>query len=170
MRTHDGLIDFINGFIEVYGDPLGIKASWEGIVEIKDLEATKRAQTISDNAQWFEDNSPVDPRFRKPIVKGVVASVVCAAMLGGDEYPSTAIGINLPNADWIRAEYGSKSVTISNLTEAYNAVGRNNGFLKEFVINETVLDEINNGEIYAMTCIQICMNVLDMVVADYYKA
>ena len=143
VRTHDGLIDFINGFIEVYGDPLGIKASWEGIVEIKDLEATKRAQTISDNAQWFEDNSPVDPRFRKPIVKGVVASVVCAAMLGGDEYPSTAIGINLPNADWIRAEYGSKSVTISNLTEAYNAVGRNNGFLKEFVINETVLDEIN---------------------------
>lgn len=139
VRTHDGVIDFVNGFIEVYGDPLGFKGAWEGIVEIKDLEATKRTKTISDNAQWFEDNSPVDQRFRKPVVKGVTANVVCAAMLGGDEYPSTAIGINLPNADWIRAEYGSKSVTISNLTEAYNAAAKGNGFLKEFVIdNETI--------------------------------
>lgn len=143
VGTHDGIIDFINGFIEVYGDPLGLKASWEGIVEIKDLEATRRTQTISNNAQWFEDHSPIDPRFRKPVVKGVVANVVCAAMLGGDEYPSTAIGINLPNADWIRAEYGSKSVTISNLTEAYNAVGKGNGFLEEFVVDKSTLELIN---------------------------
>ena len=117
LKEQDGRIDFINGFIEVYNDPLGLKASWEGIVEYKDLVATRRTRTISDNAQWFEDNSPVDSRFKKKIVKGVTANVVCAAMLGGDEYPSTAIGINLPNADWIRAEHGSKSVTIGNLTE-----------------------------------------------------
>lgn len=142
VRCHDGLIDFVNGFIEVYGDPLGFKGSWEGIVEIKDQEATKRTKTISDNAQWFEDNSPVDARFRKPVVKGVTANAVCAAMLGGDEYPSTAIGINLPNADWIRAEYGSKSVTISNLTEAYNAAAKGNGFLEEFVIDKETIDNI----------------------------
>ena len=100
----------------MYGDPLGMKASWEGIVTYKDMVATQRTQTISKNAQWFEDHSPVDPRFRKPQVVGVTANVVCSAMLGGDEYPSTAIGINLPNADWIRARYGSKSITIGNLT------------------------------------------------------
>lgn len=136
LKEQDGRIDFINGFIEVYNDPLGLKASWEGIVEYKDLIATCRTRTISDNAQWFEDNSPVDSRFKKKIVKGVTANVVCAAMLGGDEYPSTAIGINLPNADWIRAEHGSKSVTIGNLTDAYNKAARGNGFDKEFVIDE----------------------------------
>lgn len=137
LKEQDGRIDFINGFIEVYNDPLGLKASWEGIVEYKDLVATRRTRTISDNAQWFEDNSPVDSRFKKKTVKGVTANVVCAAMLGGDEYPSTAIGINLPNADWIRAEHGSKSVTIGNLTDAYNKAARGNGFDKEFVIDET---------------------------------
>ena len=139
VSEHESRVDFINGFIEVYGDPLGLKGSWEGIVEYKDLEATRRTQLISDNAQWFEDHSPVDPRFRKPEVKGVTANVICAAMLGGDEYPSTAIGINLPNADWIRAKHGSKSVTIGNLTEAYNTAARGNGFREEFVIDaETI--------------------------------
>ena len=139
VSEHESRVDFINGFIEVYGDPLGLKGSWEGIVEYKDLEATRCTQLISDNAQWFEDHSPVDPRFRKPEVKGVTANVICAAMLGGDEYPSTAIGINLPNADWIRAEHGSKSVTIGNLTEAYNKAARGNGFREEFVIDaETI--------------------------------
>ncbi len=144
LREVDGRIDFINGFIEVYGDPLALKASWEGIVEYKDLEATHRTQTISQHAQWFEDHSPVDPRFRKQVVKGVTANVICAAMLGGDEYPSTAIGINLPNADWIRARYGSKSVTIGNLTEAYNKAAHGNGFREEFVIDDDtrkIIDE-----------------------------
>ena len=131
VQQHEGMIDFINGFIEVYGDPLGLKGTWEGIVEYKDLEATKRTQTISQNAQWFEDHSPVDPRFRKPEVKGVTANVICAAMLGGEEYPASAIGINLPNANWIRQEYGSKSVTIGNLTEAYNKAAQGNGFRDE---------------------------------------
>ena len=138
----EGRVDFINGFIEVYGDPLGLKASWEGIVEYTNLEATKRTRTISDNAQWFEDNSPVDSRFRKPVVKGVTANVICAAMLGGDEYPSTAIGINLPNADWIRAQHGSKSVTIGNLTDAYNKAAKGNGFLEEFAIDQDTVDMI----------------------------
>ena len=142
LKETDGLIDFINGFIEVYGDPLGLKASWEGFVSYKDTEATRRAQTISDNAQWFEDHSPVDPRFKKKEVKGVIANVVCAAMLGGDEYPSSAIGINLPNADWIRARYGSKSVTIGNLTEAYDKAAVGNGFKEEFVIDEPTLELI----------------------------
>ena len=136
VGEHEGRIDFVNGFIEVYGDPLGLKGSWEGIVEYKDLEATKRTQTISRNAQWFEDHSPVDPRFRKPHVKGVTANAICAAMLGGDEYPSTAIGINLPNADWIRSRHGSKSITISNITEAYNKASHGNGFKEEFVIDD----------------------------------
>ena len=136
LNEHEGRIDFINGFIEVYGDPLGMKASWEGIVTYKDMVATQRTQTISKNAQWFEDHSPVDPRFRKPQVVGVTANVVCSAMLGGDEYPSTAIGINLPNADWIRARYGSKSITIGNLTHAYNQAAKGNGFLQEFVVDE----------------------------------
>ena len=136
LKEQEGMVDFINGFIEVYGDPLGLKGSWEGLVEYKDMEATRRAETISAHAQWFEDHSPVDPRFRKPQVKGVTAHVICAAMLGGDEYPASAIGINLPNADWIRARYGSKSVTIGNLTEAYNQAARGNGFDDEFVIDE----------------------------------
>ncbi|MDD7211428.1 MAG: dihydrofolate reductase [Prevotella stercorea] len=136
LKEHEGRIDFINGFIEVYGDPLGMKASWEGIVTYKDMVATQRTQTISKNAQWFEDHSPVDSRFRKPQVVGVTANVVCSAMLGGDEYPSTAIGINLPNADWIRARYGSKSITIGNLTHAYNQAAKGNGFLQEFVADE----------------------------------
>ena len=139
LKELEGNIDFINGFIEVYGDPLGIKASWEGIVEYKDIEACHRTQTICQNAQWFEDYSPVDPRFRKKVVKGVTANVICAAMLGGDEYPSTAIGINLPNADWIRAQYGSKSITISNITHAYNEAGKGNGFLDEFAIDKDVV-------------------------------
>lgn len=147
LKEQDGRIDFINGFIEVYNDPLGLKASWEGIVEYKDIVATRRTRTISDNAQWFEDNSPVDPRFKKKTVKGVTANVVCAAMLGGDEYPSTAIGINLPNADWIRAEYGSKSVTIGNLTDAYKKAARVNGFDKDLVIDEptrSIIDKYGN--------------------------
>ena len=143
VDQHEGMVDFINGFIEVYGDPLGLKATWEGIVEYKDLEATKRTQTISQNAQWFEDHSPVDPRFRKPEVKGVTANVICAAMLGGEEYPASAIGINLPNSNWIRQEYGSKSVTIGNLTEAYNKAAQGNGFRDEFVIDQPTVDLIN---------------------------
>ncbi len=142
LKEHDSAIDFINGFIEVYGDPLGLKGSWEGLVEYIDETATERTRTISGNAQWFEDHSPVDPRFRKPVVKGVSANVICAAMLGGDEYPSTAIGINLPNADWIRAEYGSKSITISNITDAYNKAAHGNGFREEFVIDQKTLDLI----------------------------
>ena len=139
VSEHEGRIDFVNGFIEVYGDPLGLKGSWEGIVEYKDLEATKRTQIISQNAQWFEDHSPVDPRFRKLRVKGVTANAICAAMLGGEEYPSTAIGINLPNADWIRSEHGSKSITISNITDAYNKAAHGNGFKEEFVIDHETL-------------------------------
>ena len=139
VAEHEGRVDFVNGFIEVYGDPLGLKGSWEGIVEYKDLEATKRTQTISRNAQWFEDHSPVDPRFRKAEVKGVTANAICAAMLGGEEYPSTAIGINLPNADWIRAQYGSKSITISNITEAYNKAAHGYGFKEEFVVDDATL-------------------------------
>lgn len=143
VKQQEGMIDFINGFIEVYGDPLGLKGTWEGFVEYKDIEATKRTKTISENAQWFEDHSPVDPRFRKPEVKGVTANVVCAAMLGGDEYPASAIGINLPNANWIRQEHGSKSVTIGNLTEAYNKAATGNGFREEFVIDKSTIDLIN---------------------------
>ncbi len=139
LKELDGNIDFVNGFIEVYGDPLAYKGSWEGIVEYKDIEATRRTQTVSRNAQWFEDHSPVDPRFRKPVVKGVVANAICAAMLGGDEYPATAIGINLPNADWIRSRYGSKSITITNIIGAYNKAAQGNGFLEEYAIDaETI--------------------------------
>ncbi len=129
----DSRIDFVNGFIETYGDPLGIKASWESVVNFKNLEATKRTQKICDNAQWFEDHSPVDPRFRKPKVKGVSAKVITAAMLGGDCHPATPIGINLPNANWIRQAHGSKSVTLENITEAYDKAAEGNGFNEEFV-------------------------------------
>jgi len=143
VRSLDTRVDFINGFIEVYGDPLGMKGSWEGLVEYIDEEATQRTRTISSHAQWFEDHSPVDPRFRKPLVKGVSANVICAAMLGGDEYPSTAIGINLPNADWIRATHGSKSITISNITDAYNKASHGNGFKEEFVVDQAMLTLID---------------------------
>lgn len=135
VNEGESAVDFINGFIEVYDDPLGLKGTWEGLVEYRDIEGTKRTKLISDNAQWFEDNSPVDPRFKKKKVTGVSANVICAAMLGGGEYPSTAIGINLPNADWIRAEHGSKSITISNIISAYNEAARGNGFDDEFVID-----------------------------------
>ena len=149
LQCLEGRIDFINGFIEVYGDPLGLKGSWEALVEYIDEEATHRTQTIARNAQWFEDHSPVDPRFRKSVVKGVSANVICAAMLGGEEYPSTAIGINLPNADWIRAQYGSKSITISNITDAYNKAAHGSGFKEEFVIDDATLALI---EKYGDTC------------------
>ena len=149
LQCLEGRIDFINGFIEVYGDPLGLKGSWEALVEYIDEEATHRTQTIARNAQWFEDHSPVDPRFRKSVVKGVSANVICAAMLGGEEYPSTAIGINLPNADWIRAQYGSKSITISNITDAYNKAAHGSGFKEEFVIDAGTLALI---EKYGDTC------------------
>lgn len=139
VEENEGMIDFVNGFIEVYGDPLGLKGTWEGIVEYKDLEATKRTQTISDNAQWFEDHSPVNPKYRKPVVKGVTANVIQAAMLGGDEYPASAIGINLPNANWIRQAHGSKSVTIGNLIESYNQAAKGNGFREEFVIDRETI-------------------------------
>ena len=141
LKEQNGEIDFINGFIEVYGDPLGLKGTWEGLVEYEDKEATKRTRLISEHAQWFEDHSPVDRRFKKDKVRGVTARVICAAMLGGDEYPSSAIGINLPNAEWIRAQYGSKSITIGNLTEAYNKAALGNGFREEFVIpNAEILE------------------------------
>lgn len=139
-------VDFVNGFIESYGDPLGMKASWESIVDFKDTEATRRTETISGEAQWFEDHSPVDPRFKKKAVKGVSAKVITAAILAGDLYPSTAIGINLPNSNWIRSVHGSKSVTIGNLTEAYNRAARGNGFREEFVYSE---EELNLLDTYA---------------------
>lgn len=143
LKEKEARVDFVNGFIEVYGDPLGIKGSWEGIVEYKDLKATERTQKICANAQWFEDNSPVDPRFKKKEVRGVTANVICAAMLGGDEYPASAIGINLPNADWIRARYGSKSVTIGNLTESYNKAAKGNGFHEEFILDKDIISFID---------------------------
>ncbi len=136
----DSRIDFVNGFIEVYNDPLGMKASWESVVNFKDLEATKRTTAISDNAQWFEDNSPVDPRFKKKEVKGVTAKVITVAMLGGDTYPDTPVGINLPNPNWIRKNHGSKSVTLGNITYGYNQSSLNSGFGKEFSYSEEVLE------------------------------
>jgi dipeptidyl-peptidase-3 len=126
-------VDFVNGFIETYADPLGMKGSWESIVNFKNIEATKRTETISANAQWFEDNSPIDPRFKKSEVKGVSAKVITAAILGGDCYPATPIGINLPNSNWIRAQHGSKSVTIENITYAYDKAAEGNGFNEEFM-------------------------------------
>ena len=133
VKDVNSLVDFVNGFTETYGDPLGLKASWESIVNFKDLEATRRTEVISNNAQWFEDHSPVDSRFKKEEVKGVSAKVITAAILGGDLYPSTAIGINLPNSNWIRSVHGSKSVTIGNITDAYNKAAHGNGFNEEFV-------------------------------------
>ena len=128
-------VDFVNGFIESYNDPLGMTGSWESYVNFRNNESTKRTNTISSNAQWFEDHAPINPDYRKPVVKGVSAKAINAAMLGGDAFPATAIGINLPNADWIRAQHGSKSVTLENITEAYALASRGNGFNEEFVID-----------------------------------
>lgn len=136
LKETEGLVDFTNYFTESYGDPLGMKASWESIVNFKDLAATERTKKLSENAQWFEDHSPVAPQFKKENVKGISAKVITAAILAGDLYPSTAIGINLPNSDWVRREYGSKSVTIGNLTDAYNKAAHGSGMDKEFVIDE----------------------------------
>ena len=144
VKDLDSRIDFVNGFIESYGDPLGMKASWESIVNFKDVEATKRTETISSNAQWFEDHSPVDKRFKKESVKGVSAKVITAAILAGDLYPASAIGINLPNSNWIRAHHGSKSVTIGNLTDAYNKAAHGNGFMDEFAYSDIEKTLINN--------------------------
>lgn len=145
LWVHDlnSRVDFVNGFTETYGDPLGLKASWESLVNFKDLEATKRTEIISSNAQWFEDNSPVAPEFKKEKVKGVSAKVITAAMLGGDLYPATAIGINLPNANWIRNHHGSKSVTIGNITDAYNKAAHGNGFSEEFAYSQEEVDLMN---------------------------
>ncbi len=139
----EGEVDFVNGFTEVYGDPLGLKASWEGYVNIIDKEATHRTQVLSREAQWFEDHSPVDDRFKKRECRGVTARVVQAAILGGDLYPASAIGINLPNSNWIRTVYGSKSVTIGNLTEAYEQAAKGNGFREEFIPDATVREQVN---------------------------
>ena len=136
VKDLDSRVDYVNGFTESYGDPLGMKASWESIVNFKDLEATKRTQNISDNAQWFEDHSPVDKRFKKEEVKGVSAKVITGAIIAGDLYPATAIGINLPNSNWIRSAHGSKSVTIGNFTDAYNKAAHGNGFSEEFVYSD----------------------------------
>ncbi len=143
VKDLNSRVDFVNGFTENYGDPLGMKASWESLVNFKDVEATKRTETISANAQWFEDNSPVDKKFKKEEVKGVSAKVITAAILAGDLYPATAIGINLPNANWIRAQHGSKSVTIGNLTDAYNKAAHGNGFFEEFAYSKAEI-EIND--------------------------
>ena len=143
VRQLDGNIDFINGFTEVYGDPLGLKASWEGYVNILNHKASERTRKLCENAQWFEDHSPVNPCFRKSECRGVSAKVVEAAILGGDLYPASAIGINLPNSNWVRQEVGSKSVTLGNLTHAYNESARGNGFLEEFVIDEETLSLLN---------------------------
>ena len=143
VKDLNSQVDFVNGFTETYTDPLGIKGSWESLVNFKDMQATKRTETISSNAQWFEDNSPVDARFKKENVKGVTAKVITAAILAGDLYPATAIGINLPNSNWVRAQHGSKSVTIGNVTDAYNKAAHGNGFNEEFVIGAAELDLIN---------------------------
>jgi len=160
VKCNDGNIDFTNGFTEVYGDPLGLKASWEGYVNFKDYIATERAEKLSQNAQWFEDHSPVDPRFKKEECRGVSAKVIIAAMLGGDLYPSSAIGINLPNSNWVRQEHGSKSVTIGNLTHAYNEAAKGNGFREEFVIDEKtrkLLDEYEDTCDHLHTDLHECL-------------
>ncbi|MFI3298389.1 MAG: dihydrofolate reductase [Rikenellaceae bacterium] len=140
-KENDGLIDFVNGFTETYTDPFGRKATWESLVNFKDIEATKRTTIISGNAQWFEDNSPIDDEFQKTEVKGVSAKVITAAMLGGDCYPATPIGINLPNSDWIRRDHGSKSVTIANITEAYENASNGSGFTEEFIIDKNEVEK-----------------------------
>lgn len=149
VEETEGEVDFTNGFTEVYGDPLGLKASWEGYVNYTDHQATRRAQALSRNAQWFEDHSPVDARFKKPLCRGVSAKVINAAILGGDLYPSSAIGINLPNSNWVRAEHGSKSVTIANLTHAYDEAARGNGFRNEFADSTQTVSLMNR---YGSVC------------------
>lgn len=149
VEETEGEVDFTNGFTEVYGDPLGLKASWEGYVNYTDHQATRRAQALSRNAQWFEDHSPVDARFKKPLCRGVSAKVINAAILGGDLYPSSAIGINLPNSNWVRAEHGSKSVTIANLTHAYDEAARGNGFRNEFADSTQTVSLMDR---YGSTC------------------
>lgn len=149
VEETEGEVDFTNGFTEVYGDPLGLKASWEGYVNYTDHQATRRAQALSQNAQWFEDHSPVDARFKKPLCRGVSAKVINAAILGGDLYPSSAIGINLPNSNWVRAEHGSKSVTIANLTHAYDEAARGNGFRNEFADSTQTVSLMNR---YGSVC------------------
>lgn len=149
LKDTESLVDFVNGFTESYGDPLGMKASWEGFVNFKDLAATERTKKLSENAQWFEDNSPVDNRFKKEECKGISAKVITAAMLGGDLYPATAIGINLPNSDWVRRDHGSKSVTIGNLTAAYGKASQGSGMDKEFVIDEETRELIKK---YGQAC------------------
>lgn len=143
VRDLDSRVDFVNGFTETYTDPLGITGTWESLVNFKDMEATKRTAIISENAQWFEDNSPTDPRFKKEEVKGVSAKVITAVILAGDCYPATPIGINLPNANWIRKEYGSKSVTIDNLMHAYNEAAKGNGFNEEFMVSNEIREAYN---------------------------
>lgn len=145
----DSQVDFINGFTETYGDPLGMKGAWEAMVNFKNIEATKRTEIISANAQWFEDNSPVDAEFKKETVKGVSAKVITAAILGGDCYPTSPLGINLPNSNWIRMEYGSKSVTIDNVSEAYDQAAQGNGFGEEFVWSDTERELLKNYGLYA---------------------
>ena len=149
LKDTESLVDFVNGFTESYGDPLGMKASWESIVNFKDLAATERTKKMADNAQWFEDHSPVDQRFKKKECKGISAKVITAAILGGDLYPSTAIGINLPNSDWVRKDYGSKSVTIGNLTAAYAEASKGSGMDKEFIIDNATRKLI---ETYGHVC------------------
>ena len=141
VKDLNSRVDFINGFIESYNDPLGLRGSWESLVNFKDSANTARTEVISANAQWFEDRSPIDPRFRKPIVKGVTAKVITAAMLAGDSYPATPIGINLPNSNWIRAQHGSKSVSIDNITAAYDAAASGNGFSEEFMWSEAEIEQ-----------------------------
>ena len=143
VKDLNSRVDFTNGFTETYDDPLGMKGTWEAIVNFKDMEATRRTETISRNAQWFEDNSPVDKQFKKENVKGISAKVITASILSGALYPSTAIGINLPNSNWVRAQHGSKSVTIGNITDAYNKAAHGNGFNEEFVYSQEELDRIN---------------------------
>ena len=146
VKDLDSRVDFVNGFTETYADPLGITGTWESLVNFKDMKATKRTQIISDNAQWFEDNSTTDLKYKKEEVKGVSAKVITAAILAGDCYPATPIGINLPNANWIRKEYGSKSVTIDNITHAYNEAAKGNGFNEEFMISPEVIEMYNHSE------------------------
>lgn len=141
VKDLNSKVDFINGFIESYNDPLGMRGSWESIVNFKDSANTARTEIVSSNAQWFEDHSPVDPRFRKPVVKGVTAKVITAAILAGDSYPATPIGINLPNSNWIRAQHGSKSVSIDNITAAYDAAAAGNGFSEEFMWSQEEVDQ-----------------------------
>lgn len=178
VKNTEPLIDFVNGFIECYGDPLGLKCSWESIVNFKDLEATKRTEALSANAQWFEDHSPVDARFKKEKVKGITAKVINAAILAGDLYPSTAIGINLPNSDWVRKEHGSKSVTIGNLTDAYNKAAKGNGMTDEFVyssVEKELLDKYGDVCNDLHTDLHECLGhgsgkLLDGVDGDSLKA